>query len=349
MKKTILLAAASSMAFALGGSPAFAAGTTQGTDITNTVTVDYSVGGVNQTDVTASDTFKVDRKVNLTVSEVGGAATSVAPGQTGAVTTFLVSNTSNDVLDLGLVATQQVGGAGRHGGTDNFNVTTPTIYRESNGTAGFQTTDTVVTYLDQVAADANVTVYVVANIPVAQLTNDRATVILTATAQSGAAAGSQGADLVQSATNTNNVVDTVFADDNANANTARDGKSFDRDDYLVLAAALTVTKTSLVLSDPFNGSTNPKAIPGATVQYCIIVSNAAGGGLATGVSLTDIIPSQLTFVAGSSRINGTHTGGVCDATTGTAGGTISGQTVSATLADIAAGTARTLLFTVTIN
>lgn len=40
---------------------------------------------------------------------------------------------------------------------------------------------------------------------------------------------------------------------------------------------LSVTKISSVLSDPVNGSTNPKAIPGALVEYLITVSNTGAG------------------------------------------------------------------------
>ena len=40
---------------------------------------------------------------------------------------------------------------------------------------------------------------------------------------------------------------------------------------------LSVTKTSFIISDPVNGTNNPKAIPGATVEYLISVSNAGAG------------------------------------------------------------------------
>src|SRR3546814_5087138 len=50
--------------------PAFAAGTTAGTTITNTATVDYQVGGVAQGQQSASNNFTVDRKINLLVEEV---------------------------------------------------------------------------------------------------------------------------------------------------------------------------------------------------------------------------------------------------------------------------------------
>lgn len=39
-------------------------------------------------------------------------------------------------------------------------------------------------------------------------------------------------------------------------------------------AALSVSKVSTVIADPVNGSTNPKAIPGATIEYLITVANS---------------------------------------------------------------------------
>ncbi len=84
--------------------PAFAAGTTAGSSITNTATVDFQVGGVSQVRQSASDTFVVDRKINLLVEEVGTVTTNVVPGQTNAVTTFQVINLSNEGLDFLLAA-----------------------------------------------------------------------------------------------------------------------------------------------------------------------------------------------------------------------------------------------------
>ena len=82
MNRTQLLASASLAAAMLYASPAVAAGTTAGTSITNNVSVAFNVGGVPQTAATASNSFTVDRKVNLTVAEVGSATTQVSPGQT---------------------------------------------------------------------------------------------------------------------------------------------------------------------------------------------------------------------------------------------------------------------------
>src|SRR3954463_14350769 len=85
---------------------ALAAGTAANTDIVNRATVNFQVSGVAQTPVESSPTgnstagvgngadtsFKVDNKIDLTVTEVGGAATQVnAPGAVNQVTTFKVT------------------------------------------------------------------------------------------------------------------------------------------------------------------------------------------------------------------------------------------------------------------
>lgn len=354
-------------ALALAATPALAAGTQQGTSITNNVAVSYQVGGVAQNDVTASDSFVVDRKINLAVSESGGAATSVSPGQTGAVTVFTVTNGSNDTIDLGLSAFQQTGGAARFTGTDNYDVTGLALYRETNGTAGLQTGaggDTLVTYLDEVAADANITVYAVGNVPLGRASGDVATVTLTATARAGGAAGSEGAVVAETTGANTAGVDTVFADTLATGgNTARDGKALDRDDFRVAAAAISATKNSLIIYDPVNLTANPKMIPGAIVQYCITVSNATGSATATSVTLSDILPGATELFTDSAspyftgiRVNGSQTGGVCDATSGTVTGSFApagpgapSGTVSGALSDIAAGISRTLLFRVVVK
>jgi uncharacterized repeat protein (TIGR01451 family) len=58
-------------------------------------------------------------------------------------------------------------------------------------------------------------------------------------------------------------------------------------------AALQVVKRSAVVSDPVNGTTNPKLIPGAIVRYTITVTNAGNGPVdASTIVLTDIMPRQ---------------------------------------------------------
>jgi uncharacterized repeat protein (TIGR01451 family) len=84
-------------------------------------------------------------------------------------------------------------------------------------------------------------------------------------------------------------VDVVFAD------TGRDATATAQDQYLISSAALSIQKTSTVVSDPFNNTTNPKAIPGATMEYAIALTNS-GTANATLVTITDPIPTNTTFI-----------------------------------------------------
>jgi len=146
MKRTKqLLGATSAIALVgLSSAPAMAEGTTAGDSIVNNVSVSYDVGGVPQTEETASDTFVVDRKVNVVVAEVGGASTSVVPGETQAAITFDVTNSSNDVVDLDLSIVQSA--------TDDFDISNVQFYLD-DGNGVFDAGDTLVTYLDEMAED----------------------------------------------------------------------------------------------------------------------------------------------------------------------------------------------------
>jgi uncharacterized repeat protein (TIGR01451 family) len=344
---TIGVAAASVAA----AGPAYAAGTTAGTSITNTATVDYKVGGVSQGQESASNSFTVDRKINLLVEEVGNVTTNVVPGQSNAVTTFQLTNSSNEVLDFALAATQITGGTASHGGTDTFDATNIRIYRDNtaSGVIGdWDAGDTLVTYIDELAVDTPIRLFVVADIPTGLANNAVAGVTLRATAREGGTAGTQGLAIAQTTGANTAGKDTVFADIAGVAgDTARDGSHSDNDDYTVQTATLAVTKTSRVISDPFNNTSNPKLIPGAVVEYCIAVANS-GSADATSVVINDPVPGQLTFVTSSILLNGTVTGGTCNAN-GVAGGSYTNPNVSGTIATVAAGDTRTLVFRATVN
>ena len=89
-------------------------------------------------------------------------------------------------------------------------------------------------------------------------------------------------------------VDTVFADEAGDTDIARDAQHSDTDAFLVQSAVLTVTKTLAVVADPVNGVTNPKAIPGAYIEYTVTVLNAGGAGAgATNVTLTDDLTTEI--------------------------------------------------------
>ncbi len=347
-----LLSSAATMAVLLMANPAHAAGAAAGLSVTNTVTVNYQVGGVAQTAQTASDTFTVDRKINVTVAEVGTTTTIVTPGQVAAVTTFQVTNLSNATLDFALTVAQQVGGAGAHANTDTYNVTAPKIYLD-NATTGvvgsYDAGDTLVTSIDELAADGSRTIFVLADVPLGQLTGAVAAVTLTATGREGGTAGSLGVALGENTTANTAGMDTVFADGAGSTDAVRNADFSAKDDYTVSAAALTITKVSTLISDPLNGTTFPKYIPGAVIEYCISVANAAGGSSATGVAISDPLPSEVLYLTSFGiKVDGSVASGVCQAD-GTGTGTIAGSTVSGTIASVAAGSTRTVLFRATIQ
>jgi uncharacterized repeat protein (TIGR01451 family) len=342
---------------ALGATPAFATGTDAGSTIANTVTLNYQVGGIAQTAIQATDNIIVDRKVSLTVAEVGSVTTSVSPGQTAAVTTFTVTNTSNATIDIGLVAAQQAGGTAAHGGTDAFDLTGLGMFRDTNANGVYDVgTDTAVTYLDELAEDGVATIFIVGNVPIGATNGQVAGVTLTGTAQASGAAGTQGANLAATAGANTAGVDTVLADAAGLAgDVASDGRSSDDDDYTVSAPLMSVFKTSRVISDPINGTTNPKMIPGAVVEYCLIAVNATGGATATNVALSDPLPAQTTYYSTNYvvRVGGSYTGtapsGTCNADGALTAGAHAAGVVSGTLGSLTAGQTRTILFQVTIN
>lgn len=333
---------------ALGAQAAHAAGTSAGTTITNTVTVDYKVGTISQTAKTATNSFKVDRKVNVLVETQDSATVQVTPGQAQVATKFKVTNLSNTTLDFALTAAQLSGTTAKHGGTDNFDVTISGIYVDTNNSGVFDSGDQAVTYLDELAADGQKIVFIVANVPLSLNTGDVAGVTLKATGFEGGGSGSQGSALGETTNADPMAVETVFGDAAGVSDGARDAAHSDGDDYTVLAAALSVAKTSRVVSDPVNGTTSPKAIPGAVIEYCIAVSNATGSATANTVTVTDPVPANMTYDSTFGiKINGSVASGVCSG--GSAGGGYASNTVSGSLSNLAAGDTRTLYFRATID
>jgi uncharacterized repeat protein (TIGR01451 family) len=326
---------------ALQTAPAVAEGTNAGTTITNTATVDYRVGGVDQTEIVAADSFDVDRKVNFVVTRVSDPTTTVVPGQTNAVIAFDVTNLSNAAIDIALAVSQASG--------DDFDAGNVAIYLD-DGNGTFEGTETPIAYIDEIAEDATVRVLVVADIDLARTNGQVANLVLAGTARNGGGAGSQGAVTTSTPGANTAGVETVLADDIGAQDGDNDGVYGASGSYTVSAATLSVSKTSRVISDPINNTTNPKAIPGAEIEYCVVVGNAAGSATATNVTITDPLPGDLTFDATFGiRVNGTSDGsGNCNQD-GSAGGTFSAGAVTGTLTDIAGGQERTLYFRATIN
>lgn len=67
----------------------------------------------------------------------------------------------------------------------------------------------------------------------------------------------------------------------------------------LISPVFTISKTSSVVSDPQNGTVNPKAIPGAKIRYTISASNSTAGTADSGsTQFTDPIPAGMKLFVG---------------------------------------------------
>ncbi len=121
-------------------------------------------------------------------------------------------------------------------------------------------------------------------------------------------------------------------------------------------ANLSLTKISSVISDPINLTTNPKAIPTATIRYCIQASNS-GSATITNMVFSDPLPSATTYIAGTMR-SGTSCATAATvedddssdaAETDAIRASFSGTTLTATAATMGPSTTYAITFNVLVN
>ena len=298
------------VAFALAAAQgAQAVGTASGTSVDNRASVNYSIGSTPQTVIESSPTgnstpgagvgadtsFVVDNRIDLTVVETSGGYTTAASGGLSEVLTYTVANTGNTVQDFSLLSADNA--TDPFGGTDTFDAAQVALFVDANDNGVYDAGTDTATFIDELAADADVEVFVLRDMG-ARANGDISAVTLTAQVAQGGSAGTQGADITSDdsgAADDPAVVQIVFADGAGDTDAANDGQHSDTDAYRIGAAAITVTKTSLVINDPVNGATNPKAIPGATVEYTVTIANAAGASAAaTSIQVSDSLNAEIT-------------------------------------------------------
>ena len=302
--KTLISVAALSVAT----STAFAAGTAANTSINNKASITYKVGGVTQSSINSSPggnsdpaactgaaqcqtTFVVDKKIDLLVT--GGNTSNAVPGQTTAnVTglTFTLKNEGNSTEDFSLTPTQVATGGVDTFDTSSCAVTTPAVLPVS------------------LTADQQITVTVKCDIPASSATvTNGASSLVDLLAEADGAAAAAAAD----AANPDNpsTVQTVLADGTGTTTDAADSnaKHSATSTYTISTADLSVAKTSAVLNDPINAAANPKRIPGAEIEYTITITNS-GAQAATNLDISDVIPTNMTYKAGSCTVDN---GGAC--------------------------------------
>lgn len=350
---------------------ALAAGTDAGTTVANQAQVDYDVGGAPQTFILSDPSgnsvpgaasgalttdFVVDNRVDFTLVESGLLThTEVTPGETDAFIQFTLTNTGNATQDWRLVFTNLTSADPDVDGLGDTDVDMSNIRIFVDNDADGLEIGTDLDFVDELPEDGSVDIYIVADAAVTLVNGDIANMDIEAITADSGGVGALGADTVDDAGSADTAgIDVVFAEGGA----LGDGRLNAQDGFTVSSASLTITKTSTLISDPFNNTTNPKAIPGAVIEYVVTVAN---GGVqdATNVIVSDTLSADIDLVSdafGTDEVvidnDGTITNcteeadaDVCEFT---AGALTVGVAAPAAGLDVLAGTTMTVTFRVTI-
>ncbi len=283
---------------------AFAQGTLSGTSVDTTATLSFTVNG-KTSEATSTESYVVDNKVDMAVSTVDAQAVTVSPEQTNVLLKFKVRNDGNTVQDflLSALTNSTTAFSGDTQVTDNYDLTNVRVYVDSNNNGKYDDGTDTDAYIDELDPDQEKTVFIVADVP-SDATNDNIAVYdLQAQVAQGGTASTEGSAITSDNANQADdkaTVQIVFADGQGTTDAEHDGKFSSADAWKVVTANVTVSKDSIVVSDPVNGTNNPKRIPGAVVRYCYIVTNAEGGAEASGALVTDTLDQQVLDTNGQS-------------------------------------------------
>lgn len=317
---------------------ALAAGTPAGTPIPNSATLNYAIGGVAATPLTAiAQPIIVAEVINLSLITQGDSA--VNSPDSGRALAFLLTNTGNGNEAFSFTRNNLIAGTGDQ--FDPVSAASP-IYIESGLQAGFQASgpnaDTVYmpgTNEPVLAADTTRVVYVVSNIPGGQITGALGFVSLAASSVTvGAANANPGTSLAGLGQGLNNaVVDAVVGGSRARA--AVQGR------YLISGLAVTVNKTVLSVKDPLGGAL---VMPGSVLTYRVVMS-LTGIGTAENLVLADPLATHTTYVPASLLVEGVARTDAADADNAS----FAAGTVSVSFGSTAAPATRTVEFKATVN
>jgi len=276
------------------GTTVQAAGTPAGTLITNTATLSYSIGGIPATPiVSAPASLQVDEIISLTLVWQDGGPVPVASPDSNSPLTFLLTNTGNGNERFAFTRNNLLGG-------DNYDPLTGSIgsiFLENGLAPGLQTSGANADTLysagvndPDLLADASRVVYVVSDTPASLVAGNTGLVALAAAATTpGAAGAAPGTTLAGLGTGG---VDAVVGTSQAQASSTGS--------YLVGVVTLSILKTVVSVLDP-RGGTNIET--GSVLTYRITVT-LSGTGSVNNLIITDPLPAETVYVAGSMLVNG---------------------------------------------
>jgi uncharacterized repeat protein (TIGR01451 family) len=260
-----------------------------------------------------------------------GSATA-SSGETDVVLSYTVTNSSNAPLGFDLHAEGNGSGITLPGGggftvPGTGSAFTPTgitiaVDNPGSGTPGIYDAADTATTINSIAANGgSALVFVLVDVPTTANQDDYALVTLVAqSAETDAGYGSVGAIISRDDNGNRSPGDVAAIDDDIDDATvqdvfndgvgdatyefvgggaifgtpdiARNGQASDTDGVLINGANVRLTKTAEVIWDPINLASNPKAIPGAFVEYTLTIENI-GGDTASLTTLIDTLATQL--------------------------------------------------------
>jgi uncharacterized repeat protein (TIGR01451 family) len=324
-RSLLMAAAALYPAFVLLPSRAEAAGTPAGAQIQNVARATYDRPDGSSTSVDSNAVvLVVDELLDVTVSWADPADVGTTAGATAQLLRYTVTNGGNGTERFVLATLENAGG-------DDFDPAVTSIILDSNGNGAFDpgvdTTYVAGSNDPELDADESIGVFVLSTIPAAGTDGQRGRVDLTAAAVTGTGApgasfagqGQGGGDAVVGATG---------------ADAEDDGY------YLISGATLSFVKSASV-ADPYGGSTQA---PGAIITYTLTATVGGTGSLAN-LRVTDPIPADTTYEAGSITLDGAP---LTDAADGDAG-RLNGTDIEVALGTVAGGTAHVISFKVKID
>jgi uncharacterized repeat protein (TIGR01451 family) len=324
----LIVAAAAFVLLGSWANKALAVGGPAGTSIDNAAPVTYQVGAVNATATSNTSSVMVAEILDVVVT-LQTPSVPVLAGATQRAMLFRVSNTGNGAETFRLQMTSVLGG-------DEFDPTAaaPSIYFDSDASGDLSPGDVPYTAGSNdpvLNADAFVTVLVINDIPGGVTDGNRGFSRLTATSRTGT--GTPGASFAgQGSSGTDAVVGTTGGDSEATGQ------------YLVAGIAVNAVKSASV-ADQFGGT---RPVPGARINYTIVVS-ASGTGTAAASVFNDDIPASTTYVPGTLRLNSVALSDAADADAGDFSTTPNAR-VRVQLGNLTqASGSQTIQFAVTIN
>jgi uncharacterized repeat protein (TIGR01451 family) len=277
----------------------FAIGTSAGTAINNIATVSFTRGGSSDSQQ-ASASFKVDEIINVNVT-AANVSNNITNGDQNIAITYTVTNTGNGPEEFKLF---DIIGATNDLPLSNGDLTVYYVDTtlsdgsfDPNNINETLYTDTNINILN----DESISVYIVSNVPNGAVLNNLTDLVLTAVSQTEAngiaASNSSFGDVIPGAGE--NSTNAIIAVDQGSDDASSELKvtTFDPSQSLEVFINKTILGSSALLNNSTT-VTNQK-IPGAMVTYFIKVT--VNNQTAAALSISDIIPTDMTYVAESLR------------------------------------------------